>query len=642
VTVAAGRSRVTIVVLAGGSATRLPGKLSLPVDGEPMLVRTFKRLAAAGRPILLSARSPLDDTFSGFNDAQVVLDEYDAAGPLGGLVSAAARVSTPLLFAAAGDLPEIDADFIDALEAEYDRVRAGGKAPDAVVPRWPDGKHEPLAALYDARALERAGRAALAAGTRKVMAALDELHVATYPVGAADRTRLANVNTRADYDALERRGGSEALHGKRSETMFRAAAAVIPGGVDSPVRAYRAVGGIPPFIDRGEGSKIYDVDGREYVDYVLSWGPLVLGHTHPSVVGAVERAARAGMSFGAPTGAETDLARLIIDAFPSIEMVRFVSSGTEACMSALRLARAVTGRDTIVKCAGCYHGHADALLVAAGSGALTLGIPGSPGVTKAVAADTIVVPFNDADAIARAFDAHRDRIACVIVEPVAGNMGFVRPKPGYLQRVREIAASNGSLFVLDEVMTGFRVAYGGAQTLFDLRPDLTCLGKVIGGGLPVGAFGGRREIMERLAPSGDVYQAGTLSGNPLAMAAGIATLRELRESGAFAKMEAIGDSLVSGLRDAFARAKVSAHVDRIGSMWGLFFNAEVVTDLASAQRSDTGMFAAFFHAMLERGIYLAPSQFEAAFLSTAHSAGDVAFTLDAARRSLEAIAARSK
>lgn len=425
----------------------------------------------------------------------------------------------------------------------------------------------------------------------------------------------------------------------RSESLHAEAARLIPGGVNSPVRAFRAVGGTPRFIARASGSKIYDVDGHEFVDYVLSWGPIMLGHAAPEVVDAIERAAADGTSFGAPSPYEIELAGLIVDAIPSIDMVRFVSSGTEACMTAIRLARAYTRRDKIVKCAGCYHGHADPLLVSAGSGALTLGIPDSPGVTKATAADTIVVPYNDDDLAGRAFAEHGDQIAAFIVEPVAGNMGFIPPASGYLERLRAMTEAAGALLIVDEVMTGFRLQYGSAQQLFGIEADLTCLGKVIGAGLPVAAVGGKRAIMERLAPSGDVYQAGTLSGNPLAMAAGAAQLRALRDGDAYERIERVGAALVAGLRDTFSAAGVAAQVGRIGSMWGLYFNARPVTDLASAKTSDTAAFGKFFHAMLDRGVYLAPSQFEAAFLSAAHSDDDVDRTIVAARGSLAAIAA---
>ena len=423
----------------------------------------------------------------------------------------------------------------------------------------------------------------------------------------------------------------------RSQALHEAALALIPGGVDSPVRAFRAVGGLPRTIARGAGSKLYDVDGNEYIDYVLSWGPLILGHAPSAVVEAIADAAALGTSFGAPSPYEIELAQLIVDAIPSIDLVRFVSSGTEACMTALRLARACTGRERIVKCAGCYHGHADPLLVAAGSGALTLGIPGSPGVPSAVVEHTLVVPYNDPGAVAQAFERYPGEIACVIVEPVAGNMGFVRPADGYLNALRSLTSGAGALLIVDEVMTGFRLTYGAAQTLFGVDADLTCLGKVIGGGLPVAALGGKRPLMERLAPIGDVYQAGTLSGNPLAMAAGAATLRALRDGDAYPRLERTGAMLVDGLRAAFASADRPAQIDRIGSMWGVFFNDVPVTDLASAQRSDTAAYARFFNAMLEHGVYLAPSQFEAAFLSTEHTPDDVDRTVAAAHASLAAV-----
>lgn len=424
----------------------------------------------------------------------------------------------------------------------------------------------------------------------------------------------------------------------RSESLHAESSKLTPGGVNSPVRAFRAVGGTPRYIARASGSKIYDVDGREYVDYVLSWGPIVLGHAAPEIVEAVERAARDGTSFGAPSPYEVELARLVVEAIPSVEMVRFVSSGTEACMTAIRLARAWTKREKIVKCAGCYHGHSDSLLVSAGSGALTLGIPDSPGVTPSTASDTIVVPFNDDDMAGAAFSKHGEEIAAVIVEPVAGNMGFIPPAPGYLERLRTLTSQAGALLIVDEVMTGFRLHYGSAQQLYGIEADLTTLGKVIGAGLPVAAVGGRRDIMERLAPSGDVYQAGTLSGNPLAMAAGAAQLRALRDGDAYERIERVGSALVAGLRDTFAAARVAAQIERIGSMWGLFFNAKPVSDLAAAKRSDTKAFARFFHEMLDRGIYLAPSQFEAAFLSASHSDDDVERTVSAARGSLAAMA----
>jgi glutamate-1-semialdehyde 2,1-aminomutase len=425
---------------------------------------------------------------------------------------------------------------------------------------------------------------------------------------------------------------------KRSQALYEAASRVIPGGVNSPVRAFRSVGGTPLFVARGEGSRIFDADGHEFIDYVGSWGPLIFGHAFPPVITAIERAARMGTSFGASTASEVELAELIVEAVPSIEQVRFVNSGTEACMSALRLARAFTRRDKIIKCAGNYHGHADSLLVSAGSGALTLGVPDSPGVPAATAADTIVVPYNHPTALEKAFDQHED-IAALIVEPVAGNMGVVAPLPGFLGAARDLTARNGALLIFDEVMTGFRVGYGGAQARFDIQPDLTCLGKVIGGGLPVGAFGGRAEIMQHLAPAGDVYQAGTLSGNPLAMSAGIAQLRALKGSDVYDRLESSGAALEAGLSRTLAETGAAARVARVGSMWTLFFTRDPVVDLDSAKLADTAAYARFFHAMLERGIYLPPSQFEAAFISLAHSKADVEQTIAAARESLDAAAA---
>jgi glutamate-1-semialdehyde 2,1-aminomutase len=411
----------------------------------------------------------------------------------------------------------------------------------------------------------------------------------------------------------------------------------MPGGVNSPVRAFRGVGGVPRFIERGGGAHVYDADGNRYVDYILSWGPLILGHAHPSVVEAIKRQAERGTSYGAPTELETELARLVIDAVPSMEMVRFVSSGTEATMSALRLARAYTGRQKIVKLEGCYHGHADHLLVKAGSGVATLGLPDSPGVTPGATADTLTAPYNNAGSVAALFESHPREIAAVIVEPVAGNMGLVLPEVGYLQGLRELTSRYGALLVFDEVMTGFRVAHGGAQALFGVTPDLTCLGKVIGGGLPVAAYGGPAAIMERVAPAGDVYQAGTLSGNPLAMAAGIATLIELAKPGVYERLSAATARLASGLTALAEEVDIPVQAASVGSMWGFFFNDRPVADYASARRSDTDRYARFFHAMLANGIYLAPSQFEAAFVSTAHGETEIEATLEAMRISLAAL-----
>jgi glutamate-1-semialdehyde 2,1-aminomutase len=410
----------------------------------------------------------------------------------------------------------------------------------------------------------------------------------------------------------------------KSEALFQRAQELIPGGVNSPVRAFRSVGGNPLFIAQGQGSHIFDVDGNEYIDYVGSWGPLLLGHRHPEIIAALEDALEIGTSFGAPTAREIDLADAICAAVPSIQMVRLVNSGTEATMSAIRLARGYTGRDVIVKFDGCYHGHVDSLLVQAGSGLATLGIADTRGVPQAFCDTTISVPFNSVDAVERAFEAHGSRIAAVIVEPVAGNMGCVPPAPGFLEALREITRREGALLIFDEVMTGFRVAFGGAQRLYDIYPDLTTLGKVIGGGLPVGAYGGHKEIMQSIAPLGPVYQAGTLSGNPLAVAAGLAMLRHLKEH------PEEYEQLETRAVELCAAAPEGITVNRVGSMFTFFFTDGPVTDYESAKRSDTARFARFFRAMLERGVYLAPSQFEAAFLSTAHSEEDVRRTIVAA------------
>jgi len=416
----------------------------------------------------------------------------------------------------------------------------------------------------------------------------------------------------------------------RSEKLFEQARRLIPGGVNSPVRAFKAVGGGPIFVARARGAKIWDADGNVYLDYVLSWGPMILGHAHPQVGRAIRAAVSNGTSFGAPTELEIRLAGLIQKAFPSMELIRMVSSGTEATMSAIRLARGFTGRDKILKFDGCYHGHADSLLVKAGSGLATLGVPDSPGVPADLAKHTLTAPYNDLDAVRKIFEQHGREIACLIVEPVAANMGVILPKDGFLQGLREITRQYDSLLIFDEVITGFRLAFGGAQERFGIIPDLTCLGKIIGGGLPVGAYGGRRDVMERIAPLGPVYQAGTLSGNPLAMTAGIETLKLLSKPGVYRKLEERSKALASGLADAAKKAGVSVFGTRIGSLMTLFFTNRAVTDYASAKVSDTKAYAKFFTAMLEEGIYLAPSQFEAAFLSTAHTAADVEKTIKAA------------
>jgi glutamate-1-semialdehyde 2,1-aminomutase len=424
----------------------------------------------------------------------------------------------------------------------------------------------------------------------------------------------------------------------RSRHAFERACRVIPGGVNSPARAFGAVGGQPIVIARGKGPCLYDVDGNEYLDYVGSWGPLILGHAHPRVLAAVEEALRQGSSFGAPTERETELAELVIDAVPAIEMVRFVSSGTEASMSAIRLARGHTGRDLIIKFAGCYHGHVDSLLVQAGSSATTLGVPNSPGVPKGCTQDTLSLQFNDAGGLADAFKAHGDKIAGVILEPIVGNMGLVLPTREFLHALRDLTAQHGAVLIYDEVMTGFRLAYGGAQEYLKAHglqpeepPDLTVLAKIIGGGLPVGAYGGRAEIMKKVSPSGPVFQAGTLSGNPLAMASGIATLREIRDHPPYQKLEPLTKQLCDGLAQAANDAGVTHQLQRAGSMFTFFFNTHPVVDYPTALKSDTQRFGKFFWAMLDRGVYLPCSQFEAAFVSAAHSEPQIQQTIQAAR-----------
>lgn len=416
-----------------------------------------------------------------------------------------------------------------------------------------------------------------------------------------------------------------------SNQLFKRACLVIPGGVNSPVRAFTAVAGEPVFVARAAGSRVYDVDGREYLDYVASWGPCILGHAHPAIVSAVQRAAANGLTFGAPTEAEVVLAEMLCDAFPSIESVRLVSSGTEATMSAIRVARAFTNRDAVLKLEGCYHGHVDSLLAKPGSGVLTLGIPGSPGVPRGVVKDTLTVPFNDVAVLQELLEARGEEIACLILEPVPANMGLVPPQEGYLELLRELTEEYGILLVFDEVVTGFRVGYGGVQNALGITPDLTCLGKIVGGGMPMGAYGGRRDIMEQVAPAGPVYQAGTLSGNPVATAAGIATLHELRRPGLYEELEARAAALVEGLREAAAAAAVPVRINSMGSCLTVFFTDRPVTDYASARQSDTARYARFFHAMLAEGVYLPPSQFEAWFVSTAHTANDIARTIEAAR-----------
>jgi glutamate-1-semialdehyde 2,1-aminomutase len=421
------------------------------------------------------------------------------------------------------------------------------------------------------------------------------------------------------------------MNNEQSRKLFEQARRVIPGGVNSPVRACRSVGTDPCFIDYAQGYRLYDADGNEYVDYVGSWGPMILGHRHPAVIQAIEKAVEMGTSFGAPTEMEIELADLVVRAVPSVEMIRMVNSGTEATMSAIRLARGATGRDTIIKFDGCYHGHADTLLVDAGSGVATLAIAGSPGVPQGFIEKTLSLPFNDIQAVEEVMLSQGEKIAAIIVEPIAGNMGLVKPQNGFLEVLRRLCHQSGSILIFDEVMTGFRVAYGGAQQLFDIQPDLSCFGKIIGGGLPVGAYGGRRDLMEQIAPQGPVYQAGTLSGNPLAMAAGIATLKEIGRPGFYDTLDDVSAKLMEGLKNEADHAGIDVTVDRVGSMLGLFFTPGPVLNFQDAKTSDLDRFAKYYQSMLAQGIYLAPSQFEAGFVSAAHDDEAIDNTLKAAK-----------
>ena len=423
----------------------------------------------------------------------------------------------------------------------------------------------------------------------------------------------------------------------KSEALFAEAQKYIPGGVNSPVRSFKAVGGTPPFIARGKGSRVWDVDGNEYIDYLGSWGPLVLGHAHPTIVEVLKKTAEGGTSFGAPVEQEVELAKMICEGLPSVESVRLVSSGTEACMSAIRLARAFTNRDKIIKFAGCYHGHADGLLVKAGSGALTHGIPTSAGVPESYASETLVADYNDIESVERFFEANPGGIAAIIIEPVAGNMGVVLPREGFLAALRKISQDNGALLIFDEVITGFRVGPNGAQGLYGIAPDITTMGKIIGGGLPVGAYGGRKDVMGMVAPLGAMYQAGTLSGNPLAVSAGIATLTELQKPGAFERLDSLAQRLTDGLTKAFQAMGIPCTINRVGSMFTSFFNPGPVEGLANAEGSDTEMYGRYFHAMQEQGVYIAPSQFEAGFVSIAHTEADINATIAKAEAALSSL-----
>jgi glutamate-1-semialdehyde 2,1-aminomutase len=420
----------------------------------------------------------------------------------------------------------------------------------------------------------------------------------------------------------------------KSQQLYQQALNLIPGGVNSPVRACKSVGAAALFIDRADGSHIFDADGNRFIDYIGSWGPMILGHRHPAVIEAITGVLQRGTSFGAPIDLEIQLAQMVIDAYPSVDMVRMVNSGTEATMSAVRLARAVTNRQIVVKFDGCYHGHADTLLVAAGSGVATLGIPGSPGIPESVARHTLSLPFNDIDSVQKVMEQQGDNIACIIVEPVAGNMGLVTPKVGFLEALKELSQKYGSILIFDEVMTGFRVARGGAQSLYGISPDLTCFGKIIGGGLPVGAYGGRQDLMDHIAPQGSVYQAGTLSGNPIAMAAGIATLEQISRDGFYESLEEKSQRLAGGLSNAAQNAGVPASVSHIGSMLGMFFTVQDIKNFDDAKTCNLEMFSAFYNGMRTNGVYIAPSQYEVLFVSAAHSSEDIEKTIQVAEKVL--------
>jgi len=631
-----------VVVLAGGAARRLPGKLQAPLDGVALLERVVRNFEGAD-DLVLSVDAAFDRTPAYAPGARIVEDRHAGRGPLGGLLTAARELRSDLLFAAAGDAPFVDIAFARELAT---RLEPGD---EAVVPREAaGGRVHPLAALYARSALVRAASAELEVGNGSMHGALARLAVRYVEVEPGART-FTNVNTAHDLERARAEGKRPEPSHRRtiarteriaaSQAAFERARRVIPGGVNSTVRAFRGVGGTPIFMASGNGCRLRDLDGNEYVDYVMSWGPLILGHAHPAVIEAVRRAAERGTSFGTPTEAETELAELVVDMVPSAEKVRLCSSGTEATSAALRLARGFTGRDAILKFAGCYHGATDALLVSAGSSALTIGKPDSAGVPRGTVADTIVLPYNDVGAVQAAFAAQGATIAAVIVEPYAGNMGFVLPKPGFLAELRELTRSHGAVLIFDEVMTGFRVAPGGVQGREGVLPDVTTLGKILGGGLPVGAIAGSAAIMDHFTPDGDVFQAGTLSGNPLAMAAGIATLRALREPGVYARLDAAGARLAEGLDDLFGRYEIPHQTSARGAMTGFFFSAEPVVDLASAKRSDTAFYARFFHAMLERGVYFAPSQFEATFISLAHDERAIDETIAAAESALATLLA---